>query len=622
MQLLRLRILFLTFSLASMVSCRSNRVPSQPPLPASSSPLNSTVDASPRSPAPAVTITFRHPLPQANDLYGISGLAEDEWWAVGAMGTIVHYRQGDWAVQTGLSPYALYAIQALTAKTLWAVGENGLALHFNGTSWKAIPTGTNKDLHAVWGTGPNDVWAVGKRGTLLHFDGNHWKPFLETLMVDWLGIWGTSSNHVWAVSKQGTVAHWDGLLWKEINVRAELCAIGGTSEKDIWAIGPNAAFSWNGQKWQKSPQTLSGCSLAASPDHLWLVHPKGDVYFHKNQGWRRWPQPELEVHANAVWSPNKQAAWAVGEHGIVYRFGEEGWNRVPRFGRSNKQTNNFLYGMWGTSPNNLWAIGENLLHFDGHRWQTQRLGIRWSGVVWRALWGTSEGRVWMVGNQGNIAWSKGEDWYPVPSVTDTNLTAIWGTDAGNIWVVGDQGTILHMEGTRFHLVASEAHAHLQSIWGSSAKDIWAVGDHGVVLHFDGTAWKIVPLDIPHNLRVVFGTSANDIWIAGEGGFLLHFDGNHWKRSELPQNSQRTALNAVWGSAPSNLWAVGTQDLRQGALLFHFNGVQWRPVPIGVQPWLLTLFGFSASTFWAAGAEGTIVQITPTVLSGLSSGDLR
>lgn len=596
--------------MTSTLGCKPPGPPSQPPLPKLSASPASTPTSSVPSLSPTVSVAFQNPLPQGNDLYGISGIDPEEWWAVGTMGTIVHHRQGAWEVQTGLSPHTLHAVWAVNPQTIWAVGESGVAFRFDGTAWKEIPTGTNKDLHAVWGIRADDVWVVGKRGTLLHYDGSHWKPFLETRMVDWCGIWGTASNQVWIVSRQGMVAHWDGHAWKEMSLQAELCAVGGTSEKDIWALGPKEAFFWNGQKWQKSPQTLHGRSVSASPDHLWVVHPEGDVYYHRTQGWRRWSQPGMEIHANAVWSSHKQVAWAVGDRGRIYRFGEEGWVRVPRFGRATKQTNNFLYSLWGTRSTNLWAAGENLLHFDGHRWQTQRMGIRWGGVVWRALWGTPDGRIWMVGNQGNIAYGKGEDWYPVNSGTEANLTALWGTNAGPLWAVGEQGTILRMEGSRFHPVPIEIRANLQSIWGSSPKDIWAVGDHGVVLHFEGTSWKSIFLEVPSNLRSVFGTSAQDVWIAGEGGTLLHFDGHSWKPSALPENHHRTALNALWGNNAHNMWAVGTQDLRQGALLFHFNGSRWHSVSLGVQPWLLAVFGLSNNDLWAAGAEGTIVQITP------------
>jgi hypothetical protein len=55
------------------------------------------------------------------------------------------------------------------SKDVWAVGEVGTILHWDGTSWSESPSGTNEDLADVWGSGAHDVWAVGYSGNILHW---------------------------------------------------------------------------------------------------------------------------------------------------------------------------------------------------------------------------------------------------------------------------------------------------------------------------------------------------------------------------------------------------------------------------------------------------------------------
>ena len=54
------------------------------------------------------------------------------------------------------------------ADDVWAVGELGTILHWNGAGWSSVSSETMNSLYGVWGSTAGDVWTVGGSGTVLH----------------------------------------------------------------------------------------------------------------------------------------------------------------------------------------------------------------------------------------------------------------------------------------------------------------------------------------------------------------------------------------------------------------------------------------------------------------------
>jgi hypothetical protein len=54
---------------------------------------------------------------------------------------------------------------------VFAVGASGTVLHYAGTGWSAMTRTTSNDLRGVWGSSGSDVSAVGEDGTILHYGG-------------------------------------------------------------------------------------------------------------------------------------------------------------------------------------------------------------------------------------------------------------------------------------------------------------------------------------------------------------------------------------------------------------------------------------------------------------------
>lgn len=126
-------------------------------------------------------------------------------------------------------------------------------------------------------------------------------------------------------------------------------------------------------------------------------------------------------------------------------------------------------GIWGTSANNLYAVGHGwgsartMWHFDGSRWTNVKLGQFEGG--------------------------------PFPAPFD--LAAIHGLSADDIFAVGNRSPfipgisfIIHYDGTQWteHQAPSGSYS-LRAVWMNAANDVWACGMNGTLLHYNGVAWS-------------------------------------------------------------------------------------------------------------------------------------
>jgi hypothetical protein len=60
----------------------------------------------------------------------------------------------------------------------------------------------------------------------------------------------------------------------------------------------------------------------------------------------------------AALAPNN--IWAVGEH--ILHWDGSTWNAVPA------PNTNHLHGIVALAPDNIWAVGNEILHWDGTLW--------------------------------------------------------------------------------------------------------------------------------------------------------------------------------------------------------------------------------------------------------------
>jgi uncharacterized protein YjdB len=228
------------------------------------------------------------------------------------------------------------------------------------------------------------------------------------------------------------------------------------------------------------------------------------------------------------------------------------------------------------------------------------------------VWGTSATNVYAVGNGGTILHYDGASWTSMVSGSSANLNAVWGTSATDVFAVGTGGTILHYDGSHWASMAGPSSASVNGVWGTSPVDVYAVG--GALLHWDGTVWSVKDSFSAKPHRAVWGTSRSDIYVAVEWTYfstaatLLHSDGSQWSPVTV---TGYVSLAGLWGASSAAVFAVGVQYQFAGGGAFNSvplamrgNGLSWtRDALTGALP--RGVWGSGPSNVYAVGDQGSI-----------------
>jgi hypothetical protein len=316
--------------------------------------------------------------------------SNDVWAASG--NSIYHWDGAQWTgvVQTRREDAAaLWGVSGSGPEDVWTMDfDYGFAIrHWDGEGWSAPTTLEQGGPFAwdLWVAGPNDVWVfeVGS-AQILHGDGIAFSPSWSADMnvapprfiVD---VWGSRPDDIWAV---GTIIlHWDGTGWSELPspTSAQLVVMGGSGADDVWAFGPadssNRApvIHWDGTAWSEAPA-------------LPVI----------NEGW-----------PVAVWAADPNNAWVIFEIPSpllcqIFHWNGTDWLEDTTKGLSESFAGVYPAGLWGSGPNDVWAVGKSIWHWNGR------------------------------------AWSK-----DTSVAVDAALHAVWGSGRGDLWAVGDLGLVIH-----------------------------------------------------------------------------------------------------------------------------------------------------------------------------------
>jgi hypothetical protein len=316
-----------------------------------------------------------------------------------------------------------------------------------------------------------------------------------------------------------------------------------------------------------------------------------------------------------VWVAGASAAGTLIEHWT----GGSTWTVVPS--PSPGAGHNFLTGINGISPNDIWAVGTDS-NADGSA--EQGLILHWNGISWLQTPSPNPG-------------------------TFTQLTAVHEISARDAWAVGtysgDAGTrtlTLHWDGTSWTQKPSPSpgpvpNGTLTSVTATSGSDVWAVGDFisdtqvstvsTLIMHWDGTSWKQADSpnpepDVINQLTGVSATSPNDAWAVGffangtaDQTLIMHWDGTSWTQVPSPDPFEDDNLSGVAASSAGSAVAVGTgQTAAKGGknvtLALRWDGKAWTQAPsiqVSDGDFLAGVTSISATEAWAVGFSGP----TPT-----------
>jgi hypothetical protein len=178
------------------------------------------------------------------------------------------------------------------------------------------------------------------------------------------------------------------------------------------------------------------------------------------------------------------------------------------------------------------------------------------------------------------------------------------------------------EAPRWELVQEDLPGALLSVWGTSSEDVWAVGGDArdgtgpTVLHFDGDEWARVETGLSAgSLWWVFGFEGGPIYMGGEGGLILRYDGSTFEPMDTPGTS---TVFGIWGSSPSDVWAVGGAPGTEG-FVWRLRGDGWEPEPslptdIASSSAIWKVYGTGPTDVWLVGENGVALHYEGSTLS--------
>jgi hypothetical protein len=312
-------------------------------------------------------------------------------------------------------------------------------------------TAPTVSLTSVWGSSRSDVYAVGTAATVVHYDGVRWEAAAPTVrpynLVDGLtlrSVWLERPDDVW-MTEGFTIRHTSG--WK-----------GPTETK--WEFVP----TYNNY----NLATIRGMGGVIWVAYGYLIPDiAANSYtepLHAYTAWDGGPAAEIGKPRLSAFAPTAIAvvapgeAWAVGAKSRVFRiFATTATDAgTPVFGTPEEYdsySKRKLLGVWA-NERAVWLVGEGgtLRRRTTNATATKRFEIVESPVAedLYGVFGFSEDDVWAVGEASTVIHWDGTSWTKLSTPFDgaaekPRLYAVWGSSPTDIWIAG-QGTMLHFQG--------------------------------------------------------------------------------------------------------------------------------------------------------------------------------
>lgn len=328
-------------------------------------------------------------------------------------------------------------------------------------------------------------------------------------------------------------------------------------------------------------------SACASDDDASTTTDVGDTTI---PGPRAWSVvlSELPAALLSVWGRGHDALWLTGaDRGDgtgpwVVRGDAAGFARVD-LGAADPEGGH-LWWAYGPGPDLVWLVGEGGRAFrhDPRDASTTRVTTGTDATLY-GIWGASDADLWAVGGYVypragpptivRIRDGAGEVVGDLPAALDPAavLFKVWGRAPDDVWVVGDRGTIMRWDGARWTHEALPGGPRLVTVHGAG-EALVAVGGATRALIFEraGDAWgEVAPAPYPllNGVRVSDDGHALAVGLLGE---ILERGPEGWARPP-EQPPLRKDWHAVWIDPRGDAWVVGgnllsAARLDAGALL--------------------------------------------------------
>lgn len=258
----------------------------------------------------------------------------------------------------------------------------------------------------------------------------------------------------------------------------------------------------------------------------------------------------------SVWGPSSSDQWIAGgtpDSGKLLRY--DGTNATAVTLPADTPLLNWSFGF---GANDVYVVGNEgtVLHWDGAAFTVEETNTDQN--LW-GVWGASADDVWAVGGNGRaegqltLLRRRNGTWTSTtpPPLMRSNVFAlfkVWGTSADNVYAVGQRGTVLHFDGTAWTEELVGTSDDLIALWGTGPDRIAVVGgrNNGQIAVWDGSAWNHASLAPLPGLNGVWMRDPSVVHVAGVTGTLATIDFDSLEYTDASVIGEGRDFHAVFG----------------------------------------------------------------------------
>ena len=203
----------------------------------------------------------------SSDIYGTSIIADNDIWAVGKSGVVLHYDGLAWTVIDVGTTENLNAISFIDASNGYIVGDAGVVLYYDGATWTVVEAGVTTNLLGASFISADNGVVVGEGGSVLTYNTGIWEYVSSGTSEDLYDVQMLSTTNIWACGLGKIVVNYDGVTWSSNEVgEKDHYAIAMIDANNGWTVGKSGKiYRWNGAEWYEEDtptnKDLSGISF-------------------------------------------------------------------------------------------------------------------------------------------------------------------------------------------------------------------------------------------------------------------------------------------------------------------------------------------------------------------------
>jgi photosystem II stability/assembly factor-like uncharacterized protein len=263
------------------------------------------------------------------DLNGVFTFAENNVYAVGNGGLVIHYDGTTTTTLDAGTTEDLKDVFFVNENLGWVVGDNGAIFKYDGTDWTdETPAGTIGMFNTIDMLSETMGYVGGVDMMLYTYDGSAWTAG-ETLVAPINDLAFLNADFGFAVGDDGMIEMFDAGTWTDqTSGTKDFYAVSILSTTNVWTVGKSGkVFNYNGAEWIEAETSNNKdmyCLNMFNTSSGYALGKGGVLTIFNGTDW----QTSTSMQANSVLGISMVGGvgYAVGEGGLVLDFSSDAFN--------------------------------------------------------------------------------------------------------------------------------------------------------------------------------------------------------------------------------------------------------------------------------------------------------